>query len=92
MPLPPRQAAMDCCIGLMSGTSLDGVDGVLAAFAAGPEAAAPQILAHAHAGFDPALRTTLLALNRSGPDELHTAALAANALGITAAPLGTLPM
>lgn len=80
MPLPPRQAAMDCCIGLMSGTSLDGVDGVLAAFAAGPEASTPQVLAHAHAGFDPALRATLLALNRSGPDELHTAALAANAV------------
>ncbi|MEY3652400.1 MAG: hypothetical protein RL739_570, partial [Pseudomonadota bacterium] len=63
-------------IGLMSGTSLDGVDGVLIDFANGPL----QVLAHQHAPFDPALRSQLLALNQSGPDELHRSALAANAL------------
>lgn len=63
-------------IGLMSGTSLDGVDGVLADFS-GPRMA---VLHHASAPFDPALRAELLALNTPGPDELHRAALAANGL------------
>jgi anhydro-N-acetylmuramic acid kinase len=63
-------------IGLMSGTSLDGVDGVLVDFASAPL----QVLAHQHAPFDTALRSQLLALNQSGPDELHRSALAANAL------------
>ncbi|MEZ0306882.1 MAG: anhydro-N-acetylmuramic acid kinase, partial [Ramlibacter sp.] len=63
-------------IGLMSGTSLDGVDGVLADFSA--EQAV--VLAHASAPFPQALRTELLALNTTGPDELHRAALAANGL------------
>ena len=63
-------------IGLMSGTSLDGVDGVLMDFADGQM----QVLAHQHAPFEPPLRKQLLALNQSGPDELHRSALAANAL------------
>ena len=63
-------------IGLMSGTSLDGVDGVLIDFANGPL----KVLAHQHAPFDPPLRSQLLALNQSGPDELHRSAMAANAL------------
>ncbi len=63
-------------IGLMSGTSLDGVDGVLADVSDGGAKA----LAHAHRPFDPALRAELLALNGAGDNELHRAALAANAL------------
>ena len=63
-------------IGLMSGTSLDGVDGVLIDFSEGQI----RILAHQHAPFDAPLRTQLLALNQSGPDELHRSALSANAL------------
>ncbi len=63
-------------IGLMSGTSLDGVDGVLAAFGAGP----PRLIATRHDPFPIGLREDLLALNARGDDELHRAALAANRL------------
>ena len=64
-------------IGLMSGTSMDGVDGVLAEWM--PDAAL-HVHAHVHLDFEPALAAELLALNVSGPDELHRAALAGNAL------------
>jgi anhydro-N-acetylmuramic acid kinase len=64
-------------IGLMSGTSLDGVDGVLAQTSAG---SVMQGHGHVHLDFPTALRDELLALNRSGADELHRAAMAANAL------------
>lgn len=66
-------------IGLMSGTSLDGVDAVLAQWPDEPEGAAT-VRGHCHIGFDAALAAQLLALNSSGPDELHRAALAGNAL------------
>ena len=69
-------------IGLMSGTSLDGVDGVLVELATqAPGAAMPLVVrAHRHRAFDAALAEELLALNASGTDELHRAALAGNAL------------
>jgi anhydro-N-acetylmuramic acid kinase len=60
----------------MSGTSLDGVDAVLADFSSMP----PSVLARTHHDFDPALRAELLALNSPGEDELDRAARCANEL------------
>jgi anhydro-N-acetylmuramic acid kinase len=66
----------DYYIGLMSGTSLDGVDAVLA------EARGTRVRFKdsAHLRYPAALRTRLLALHETGPDELRRAALLANEL------------
>jgi anhydro-N-acetylmuramic acid kinase len=63
-------------IGLMSGTSLDGVDAVLADLSA----SGVRVLAHSSAPFSDALKAELLALNSAGDNELHRSALASNAL------------
>ncbi|ARU06345.1 anhydro-N-acetylmuramic acid kinase [Comamonas serinivorans] len=64
-------------IGLMSGTSMDGVDAVLMRF----DAQAPmQRLAHAHRAMPGELREELLALNAAGANELHRASVASIAL------------
>ena len=68
--------APDLYIGIMSGTSLDGVDAVLGDFGGDT----PRTLGHSHLGFDPELREELLALNSPGANELERAALAANRL------------
>ena len=70
-------------IGLMSGTSLDGVDGVLAAFPSplSPEANSRlRVVASSSVPFDAAFRAELLTLNSASPNELHRAALAGNQL------------
>jgi anhydro-N-acetylmuramic acid kinase len=63
-------------IGLMSGTSLDGVDGVLLSF----EGQNLTVLAYSTAPFTQVLTQELMALNSPGDNELHRSALAANAL------------
>ena len=64
-------------IGLMSGTSLDGIDGVLASISPRGE---PKLLARASRALPSPLRDELLALNRQGSNELHRASMAANDL------------
>lgn len=72
-------------IGLMSGTSLDGTDGVAVEFTATGGTPALRVLGHARRSFSARLRTELTALNTSGPDEIHRGALAANELAHEAA-------
>jgi anhydro-N-acetylmuramic acid kinase len=64
-------------MGMMSGTSLDGVDGVAAQIEPSGQL---RVLAHSFVPFAPAFRDLLMQLNESGPDELHRAALAGNGI------------
>ena len=64
-------------IGLMSGTSMDGVDAVLACF---DQSGTPSVLSRAQAPIPALLRHELMALNQPVDNELHRAYMAANAL------------
>ncbi len=63
-------------IGIMSGTSLDGIDAVLAA----PRGKRLRLVSSHHRPYPGALRSRLLGLHQPGPDELHRAALLSNEL------------
>ncbi len=71
-----RRVANDLYIGLMTGTSLDGVDGVLADLT-GPR---PQIVGSVRLSLAEDLRKELLLLSTSGWDELHRSAVASQHL------------
>ena len=66
----------DYFIGLMSGTSLDGADGVLVDFFGDT----PRVIASASEPFAEGFRAELLALNTPSHNELHRAALAGSEL------------
>lgn len=66
--MPPRELY----IGLMSGTSLDGVDAVMCDF--GNPASLPSLVASYHTHYDDTLRADLLRIHDPGPDELDRAA------------------
>lgn len=68
--------AAEFYVGLMSGTSLDGVDAVLASF----DGQHIVCLASHHLPFDQTIRSEALALHERGHDELHRAALLGNQL------------
>lgn len=64
----------------MSGTSLDGVDGVLAAIPSSDGEQVLSALAAAYLPFPATLRADLMALQTSGENEIHREALTANTL------------
>ena len=71
------ETAAEIYIGVMSGTSLDGVDAVLCEIDASGK---PRFLGRQHTPFCPKLRQDILALNSPGHNEIHMAAVVANEL------------
>jgi len=69
-------ASPDHYVGLMSGTSLDGVDAVLLKFSDSTH----RIVGESFKPFDDSLRRQLLALHEPRSDEIHAAALLSNEL------------
>lgn len=74
--LPRHKTDPEIYIGIMSGTSLDGVDAILADLGAEP----PQLIAAHYLPFPRKLVDQLLDLQTPGPNELHRAAVLGNAL------------
>jgi anhydro-N-acetylmuramic acid kinase len=72
-----QHAADGLYFGLMSGTSMDGVDGIAVQFEHGKP---PVVRAEAFVGFADGLRDALFALQHPGENEIEREALAANAL------------
>jgi anhydro-N-acetylmuramic acid kinase len=72
---------MTLYIGLMSGTSLDGIDGVLVDFGS-PQGPPITLRGHRHHPFATNLRAELLALNAPGDNELQRCEIAANAVAL----------
>jgi anhydro-N-acetylmuramic acid kinase len=68
----------DYYIGLMSGTSMDGVDGVVVEFLQ----QTCRVIGHHSMPFSETLKAEMLALNTAGENELHRASLAANQLAL----------
>jgi anhydro-N-acetylmuramic acid kinase len=68
--------AAESYVGLMSGTSLDGVDAVLAVF----DGTRIECVANHHLPFDAGIRAEALALHDRGDNEMHRAALLGNRL------------
>lgn len=75
----PKSCPDNLTIGLMSGTSLDGVDGVLAICENG-NSDKMRAIASAYISFPDALRAELLALQTAGDNEIEREAHSANAL------------
>jgi anhydro-N-acetylmuramic acid kinase len=73
------RSGSECYAGVMSGTSLDGVDAVIADFAPA-DGRLCATLGAVHLPFPPALHDELSALQKAGYDEIARSARAANAL------------
>jgi len=67
-------------VGLMSGTSTDGVDAVLTKFSSSASGTTVLAICHSYIPFELPLSQSLLALNTPGHDELHRASLLAKEL------------
>lgn len=77
IPVPPAVQSSNLYIGLMSGTSLDGVNAVLATIDASGRC---RILGQHYSAFNQQLRADLLALNSTGANEIERSQLLGNQL------------